>query len=210
MRKRRAGVVFVVLGAVLILSALLLFLHNEEEAANAGEAANAALREVQTAIREYEVPPKESDAAQPEETAVTPQPLTAVNINGYNYIGYIAVPNLELELPIMEECDYTRLQIAPCLQFGSPLTDDAVIAGHNYKQHFLPLHDIQVGEYVTFTDMTGGVIEYSVAEVKTMDPTLVDEVENSGYDLVLYTCTIGGRTRVVVYCERLVDIAKYG
>ena len=34
------------------------------------------------------------------------------------------------------------------------------------------------------------------------DPTDVDAVKNSGYDLVLYTCTYGGKTRIVVFCDR--------
>ena len=102
----------------------------------------------------------------------------------------------------MADWSMEKLRIAPCLQYGSPLTDDAVIAGHNYKKHFRALHDIQVGQSVTFTDMTGQTIGYTVAEVKILDPKSVDEVVDSGYDLVLYTCTLGGKSRVTVFCNR--------
>jgi len=30
----------------------------------------------------------------------------------------------------------------------------------------------------------------------------VEAVEHSGHDLVLYTCTYGGKTRIVVFCDR--------
>ena len=120
-----------------------------------------------------------------------------------DYIGYIAIPNYELELPIMADWSMEKLQIAPCLQYGSPLTDDAVIAGHNYKQHFRALHEIEVGEYLTFTDMTGYTIAYNVVDVKTIDPRSVYEVINSEYDLTLYTCTTGGASRVIVSCNRV-------
>ena len=43
---------------------------------------------------------------------------------------------------------------------------------------------------------------YSVQKVEVHDPTDVDAVKNSGYDLVLYTCTYGGKTRIVVFCDR--------
>ena len=33
-------------------------------------------------------------------------------------------------------------------------------------------------------------------------PHSVEEVEHSGYALVLYTCTYGGKTRVTVFCDR--------
>ena len=50
--------------------------------------------------------------------------------------------------------------------------------------------------------MEGIVNQYTVAKTEVLDPTLVDEVEKSGYDLVLYTCTYGGKTRVTVFCDR--------
>lgn len=212
MLKRRVGSVFVVIGAVLLAAALLLFLHNEEEDANAGEAAGAALSALQEAIPEN-IPPKlvlteaEPDSTEgTEETIPAPTELTVMNIDGNDYIGYLSIPYFELELPVMADWSMEKLQIAPCLQYGSPLTDDAVIAGHNFKQHFRALHDIEVGEYLTFTDMTGYTIEYSVVEVKTIDPRSVYEVINSEYDLILYTCTIGGKSRVTVCCNRLEHI----
>lgn len=215
MLKRRVGSVFVVIGAVLLAAALLLYLHNEEEDANAGEAASAALSVMREAIPENNhIPPKlvlseeEPGGTEPaEETIPAPTELTVMNIDGNDYIGYLSIPAFELELPVMADWSMEKLQLAPCLQYGSPLTDDAVIAGHNFKQHFRALHDIQVGEYLTFTDMTGYTIEYSVVEVKTIDPRSVYEVIDSEYDLILYTCTIGGQSRVTVRCNRLENVS---
>ena len=212
MLKRRIGSVFVVIGAVLLAAALLLFLYNQNEDERAGEAAGAALEAMQQVIEEGNgIPPMldlTEEETEPEETteaaaeATEPTELTAVNIDGYNYIGYLSIPAFELELPIMDDWSEERLRIAPCLQYGSPLTDDAVIAGHNYKHHFLPLHSIEIGEQVTFTDMTGYTIEYSVVEWKIIDPRNVSEVVDSEYDLILYTCTSGGQERVIVCCDR--------
>ncbi len=208
MLKRRFGAACFVLGAVLLAAALLLFLHNEQEDRQAGEAASAALTAVQQAIADQETQEptqaQESDetaSTEPETTA--PTELTVVNIDGNDYVGYLSIPYFELELPILAQASMEGLQIAPCLQYGSPLTDDAVIAGHNFKQHFRALHDIQPGEYLTFTDMNGYTIEYGVVEVQIIDPTDVYSVINSEYDLILYTCTTGGATRVIVCCNRL-------
>ncbi len=208
MLKRRFGAACFVLGAVLLAAALLLFLHNEQEDRQAGEAASAALTAVQQAIADQETQDptqaQESDetaSTEPETTA--PTELTVVNIDGNDYVGYLSIPYFELELPILAQASMEGLQIAPCLQYGSPLTDDAVIAGHNFKQHFRALHDIQPGEYLTFTDTNGYTIEYGVVEVQIIDPTDVYSVINSEYDLILYTCTTGGATRVIVCCNRL-------
>ena len=50
--------------------------------------------------------------------------------------------------------------------------------------------------------MDGTVNAYAVAEVRTLLPTEVEAVQNSGYDLVLYTCTLSGKERTAVFCNR--------
>lgn len=216
MLKRRLGSVFVVMGAALIISALLLFLYNEIEDNNAGAASSDALAAMQEAIASNK-PPKldlsETDTTDPTETEETTEPtepteLTVVNINGYNYIGYLSVPAFEIELPIMDTWSDDRLYVAPCLQYGSPLTNDAVIAAHNYKKHFLFLHSIEVGESLSFTDMNGYVIDYEVKDVRIIAPTNIAAVTNSEHDLVLYTCTSGGQNRVIACCDRVEKSVK--
>ncbi len=202
---KKAGIAFVAVGAVLILSALLLFLHNDREDQRAGQEAEKILTALQSAIPdqplEITTPPEESLQA-PEPTETEPQEMTVVEIDGYGYIGYISIPAISVELPVMSEWDYSRLELAPCRQFGSTVTDDLVIAAHNYKSHFRYLSQLKVGDAVQFTDMDGRVITYAAAAIETLNPEEVDAVQNSGYDLVLYTCNPGGQTRIVIYCNR--------
>ena len=143
---------------------------------------------------------KQQDAA-PSTTPLDPQ-MPVVMLDGYEYVGYVEIPVLGLKLPVMSEWDYNRLKLAPCRQFGSSRTDDLVIAAHNYESHFGHLKDLSVGEPVTFTDMEGIVNTYCVEKIETLNPNEVDAVQNSGYDLVLYTCTKSGKTRVTVFCNR--------
>ncbi len=210
MLKRWLGTVFVGFGAVLLCAALLLFLYNQREDKMAGEASDTAMSALHAAIENGNVPPMldlvedAEEATEPAEILFTePTELTKVNIEGYDYVGYLSIPYYEIELPIIADWSEEKLHKAPCLQYGSPLTDDAVIAGHNYKSHFLVLHSIEPGEYLSFTDMNGYTIEYAVVEVKIISPTNVYDVINSEYDLQLYTCTTGGKDRVLVRCNRL-------
>lgn len=182
---KKAGIVIIAAGAVLILSALLLFLYNRSEDAQAGQDAERLLADVEAAVTQ----------------SLDPD-MPVVTIDGYGYVGYLEIPALELKLPVMDDWDYTRLRIAPCRQFGSSRTDDLVIAAHNYQSHFGRLKELKEGDAVVFTDMAGVVNDYSVVKVETLAPTDVDAVQNSGYDLVLYTCTPGGQTRVTAFCTR--------
>ena len=123
-------------------------------------------------------------------------------LEGYGYVGYVEIPALGLKLPVMSDWDYTRLEIAPCRQFGSSRRDDLVIAAHNFESHFGRLKEMSLGNTVTFTDMAGIVNTYRAEMIETLSPKDVEAVQNSGYDLVLYTCTRDGQERVAVFCNR--------
>ena len=194
MRKTKA-IIFIAIGAALIISALLLFGFNKNEDNMAGEASRQAVAEIKTQIDQNSADVSINDANLDPEMPVC-------EIDGYEYVGYITIPSIEIDLPVMAQWDYDRLKIAPCRQFGSSRTDDLVIAAHNYSSHFGNIDELKEGDSIIFTDMEGIVNTYVVEKTNTLEPTDVDKVENSGYDLVLYTCTYGGKTRVTVFCNR--------
>lgn len=205
---KKTGIAIVAVGAVLILSALLLLLYNRYEDAHAGQEAESLLASVEAAISAQATDTPAATAPKRPDTTETPAPtpldpeMPVVLLDGYEYVGYVEIPVPGLKLPVMSEWDYNRLKLAPCRQFGSSRTDDLVIAAHNYESHFGHLRDLSVGDTVTFTDMEGIVNTYCVEKIETLNPNEVDAVQNSGYDLVLYTCTKGGKTRVTVFCNR--------
>lgn len=189
---KNSGILFIILGILLIGSALSLHLYNRQEDLQAALAAADLMEKLQTMPTAEETVPMET----------RPTEMATVAIDGYDYIGYLSIPTLELELPVMAQWDYARLKIAPCRESGATTTDDLVIAAHNYTSNFGRLNQLQGGDSMTFTEMDGYSNAYCVEKVMTLEPDQVDAVLLSGYDLVLYTCTKGGATRVVVYCNR--------
>lgn len=199
MRKASPGVICVLLGVVLLLAALGLYGYNRWEDAQAGAEAQTVVQDLQEKVVEQ----TQSAASAPaiDYSSLDPE-LPVVELDGYEYVGTVSIPAIGIDLPVMSEWSYPRLKIAPCRQFGSSRTDDLVIAAHNYESHFGKLTSLTAGDSVTFTDMDGIVNEYVVNKVEVLDPHSVEEVEHSGYALVLYTCTYGGKTRVTVFCDR--------
>lgn len=96
--------------------------------------------------------------------------MTEVEIDGYSYIGYLSIPKLELELPIMADWDYARLRIAPCRYTGSVRGEDLVIMAHNYASHFGGLAKLSEGDNVIFTDMDGITTVYEVVAQDILAP----------------------------------------
>ena len=186
---KKSGVILISLGAVLILAALLLFLYNRSEDRRAGQEAESLLEDVRSSM---------AANADPE-----PQEEPAEEIT-YDYAGVIAIPDLSLELPVIDRWSYDRLKVAPCRQSGAAADGDLVIAAHNYKNHFGYLDRLQPGASVIFTDMEGTVYRYAVEEIRRLEPEDAEDVSSvfsSEYPLVLYTCTPGGKARVAVFCR---------
>ena len=202
--KRKIGIVLIVLGCGLIAAALALFLRNQQEQVQAASASQDAIVKVVQIIREEKENPTEAAAsampAPPEE-----RPMTVADIDGYGYIGFLGLPSLELELPVMADWTYPQLQIAPCRYYGSVFSDDLVIMAHNYVVHFGKLKDMHIEDTVTFTDMDGNTVRYQVAALEILGATAVEDVTSGDYDLTLFTCTYGGENRVVVRCDRVQD-----
>ncbi len=181
-------------GLVLVVAALALLLYNHWDSTKAGEAADAVVAALE---EEIETPDPWVDPTQEEDS----DEMATIEIDGYEYIGYLSVPSLGLDLPVMAEWDYTRLKISPCRYTGTVLTEDLVICGHNFDRHFGSLKNLVVGDAVYFTDVKGHVYSYVVAELEILQPTAVEEMKSSEYPLTLFTCTYGGRTRRTIRCQ---------
>lgn len=166
------------------------------------EAQQGVLPQVTTAEAEE---PEDEDLApeQPELYELNPQiSMPTTVIDGWEYIGVLEIPALGLELPVLSQWSYAGLRIAPCRYQGSAYLDDLVIAAHNYQTHFGRIKELQPGDEVRFTDAEGHVFLYEVLEIEILQPTAIEEMTTGDWDLTLFTCTIGGQSRVTLRCGR--------
>ena len=202
-----------VLGAALVFGALLLSRSNQREDTAAREAVMDLMPQLVQQIREntaseetvseaYTIP--ELELQIPVELLTEEdKEMTEVEINGNQYIGYLSIPVLGLELPIMSSWSYPKLNIAPCRYTGSVRGEDLVLMAHNYSSHFGKLSQLDLGDMVEFTDMDGVITRYEVVGKDVLDPAAVEEMTSGDFDLTLFTCTYGGGSRVTVYCNRI-------
>lgn len=210
--RNKAGTICMIFGAALLFGAMSLFIYNQKEAASAEQATIKLLPQLIEEIENQRETATETTTEIPEDLGVpidfldpSAFEMTEAEIDGYAYIGYLSVPSLNIELPIMADWDYTRLKIAPCRYTGSIRGEDLVIMAHNYTRHFGKLADLSEGDSVAFTDMDGITTTYTVVAQDILDPTAVEEMTSGDFDLTLFTCTYSGQNRVTVYCNRVKD-----
>jgi len=213
MSRRWLWTIVMVLGLALFLGAAGLTGYNLRSTQEAGESADQVLGQVLGAMEENltegvgETDPNqlpdlsEISPVQAAELNLPPTALTETEIDGRTYVGAITMPTLGIELPVQSSFSYDNLRISPVRFTGDVDTGDLVICAHNYRTHFGPLRRIQEGDPVQVADMNGRVYSYEVSVVEILEPTAIQDVTSGQWPLTLFTCTLGGQTRVVVRCD---------
>jgi sortase A len=213
--RTKIGTVLILLGVLFLAGSLGLYLYNDREDRAAAKASQNLMPQLVEAIvqRTEEQASQTSPTAPgtglpgeyaPPEAAVHPEErvMPIVQVDGYGYIGFLSIPSLELELPVMADWSYPQLRIAPCRYTGDCIRDELVIMAHNYDHHFGRLSQLREGDTVALTDMNAKTILYTVVALDVLHPQAVDEMTAGDYDLTLFTCTFGGKSRVTVRCMR--------
>lgn len=208
----RKGTIWIILGVICLLGALSLTVYNLYDTQRASKAADEVLEKV---IEEIAVPvplPEKYIQREGDETLEIRYPdyvidptrdMPTIDVNGVSYCGILEIEVLDMKLPVTSRWDYDKLRIAPCRFRGTAYQSGFVICAHNYISHFGQLREIQVGDRIYFTDMDGNRFAYEVGEVDTLSPYAVKEMISNEWDLTLFTCTIGGASRVTVRCVRV-------
>ena len=189
---KKIGLFFIVLGTLCLLSSVGLILYNSIEEKNGEHYASTLLEEMNKKMNDHIVDDNHIEFE-----------MNTININGYESIGVLSIPILELELPILNDCDDNKLKIAPCLYYGSYFEENFVIAAHNYQSHFGRLKELQEKDLILFTDVNGNTYYYEVVLIETLSKYASEQMITSGFDLSLYTCTPGGSNRVTVRCNKI-------
>lgn len=193
-------------GLLLIAAALALATYNVIDAQRAARSAAQALEALSQTTAVSATDPEQASADDAPAYLADPEmPMPTVSFDGNDYIGRVDVPSLGLSLPVISEWSYPRLKIAPCRYTGSAYLDNLIIAAHNYSSHFGNLNRLNNGDTVTFTDVDGNQFTYAVSRIEDLPGTAIEEMQAGEWDLTLFTCTLGGRSRVTVRCERTAD-----
>ena len=212
---KHKGRFLILTGLLLVAAALFLAAYNLYDEARAKRSATEIMASLEADIpgvlspEPFEITEETNTAALLEEVEIPDYLLNpdmempVENIDGIDYIGVLRIRTLELELPIISEWSYQKLKIAPCRYSGSAYQDDLIIAAHNYNSHFGNLKNLREGDTATFTDMDGNVFTYEMVELEILQPTDIEGMESGEWDLTLFTCTIGGSSRVTARFERV-------
>ena len=109
------GICCIVLGVCCLISSLGLIVYNRWEENNAQNASKNILQDVQKNILDD----TRQESTSEEISVDIPKEMLTTQVDGYDCIGVLSIPVLELELPVLTNWSYAKLKIAPCHYFGS-------------------------------------------------------------------------------------------
>jgi len=199
---KKAQMICFTIGITLLIAALSLCIYNIHEDEQGGEQAQNILTVIKSEIPETTESPTEKKFDLFSEYETEPVPMEeTIQIDDSIYIGVISIPELEIELPVMNEWSYPNLKISPCRYKGSYLDNDMIIAAHNYRSHFGRIGELHSGSEIIFMDVSGKIWTYEVNNIENINGTDIEAMDfgsAESWDLTLFTCTLSGQSRVTI------------
>lgn len=135
---------------------------------------------------------------------------------GYKVIGIVKIPKINIEYPILEignidpENAKGPMKISIIKYWGENVNDygNLSIAGHNNKSGtmFGKTKNLNKGDIVELTDLTGKTIQYSIYDIFTTTPNDVNILlpkDKHVREVTLITCTNGNRQRLILKAQEI-------
>lgn len=130
-----------------------------------------------------------------------------VQYEGYNVVGTIEIPAIDLKYPILERTTPDSIELAVAILYtanGLNQPGNTLIVGHNYRSGaFFGNNDkLQLNEKVYITDTSGTRIKYNIYniyETSAEDGDFIMRDTNGRREISLSTCTNNSKARLIIW-----------
>lgn len=201
-KKKMKGMLLMSVGPLMIVGGMGILLYNNWDNTRAEKAAEHVLAQIeQNAEQAKEAKAADNSAISEKIEEKIDTTMSTIEVDGFTYIGEVAIPAIDISLPVMNSVTSEGLKIAPGRYEGNYKENSLIIAAHNYQRHFGNIKYLSPGDQVVFLDVDGTEYFYEVAEIETVGGKKVSKMSEGDWDLTLFTCTYGGRNRVTVRCN---------
>ena len=143
-----------------------------------------------------------------ENTSQTTKPnqTTTTKYKGFDVVGTIQIPAIDLKYPILEKLSKKSLETSVVLLYtsqGLNKEGNSVIIGHNYRNAtmFSNLKKLTNGDYIYITDTDGQKVRYTVYSIYRASGSESDYMTrntNGKREISLSTCTDDSKARTIV------------
>ena len=133
---------------------------------------------------------------------------TKPTYKGFNMVGKIEIPKINLKYPVLEEVTPKSIEVSVAVLYGPGINKvgNTVIIGHNYRNgtFFSNNKKLAVGDKIYLTDLEGTKITYTIYKKYT---TGTDDFDYAVRDtkgkreISLSTCTDDSKDRLIIWAK---------
>ena len=190
MRNKRLSAAVLSLGIVLIAVSAAFFIVQQIRKAQNTAAIPAIVEKMEKILpdRSAGVIEKRADNTMP-----------VAEIGGTDFIGLLELPDRQIKLPVNARWSGSGSECIPARSSGS-LYDGTLVIGGKYERGIFDFADqLDAGEEVRFTDMTGKMFRYSVSKISHSDHAGTETSADSDYPLTLFVKK--GHAFLIIRCS---------
>ena len=126
--------------------------------------------------------------------------MPVLEVESADYAALLEIPAYGLSLPVADKWDSNNLSQSPARFFGSAYDNTLIIGGIDSPQQFGFCKEIELGAYVTITDMTGHQFTYTVSKVERSDHAETSWLTDHESALTLFCHDIYAMEYIAVRC----------
>lgn len=135
----------------------------------------------------------------------------SIEYKGYNVVGIIKIPSINIEYPIIDKTNEQSMKISITKFWGCNVNEigNFTMAGHNNLDGtmFGKTKKLEIGDTIEMTDLTGKTIVYEIFSKYVIDPNDVEcvkSVEEDTREITLITCTNGRKNRLIIKAREII------
>lgn len=206
--RKAAGLACIAAGLLSLGAAGLLFLRNERLELAAQAVNSGILPRLESALLKAQENTEDSAENGVQKGLFDGMQEPSIEIDGRRYLGILTIPSLQLQLPVLADCTEENLKLGPCRYAGTVADHNMIIAGHNYRRQLSPIKQLQPGAVISFLDVAGNETVYEVSERALIGGLETEEMYAGEWDLTVFTCNLGGKSRVTLRCSKTESFAN--
>ena len=133
-----------------------------------------------------------------------------IEYEGYQVIGTIQIPKINIEYPILAQSDEIALEKS-ITRVGNGTVNDIgnlTLAGHNYidGSMFGKIDELQNEDEISILDLYGNRITYKVFNIYVTNPddvSVLEPIEENTREITLITCINGNKNRLIIKAREI-------
>ncbi len=137
-------------------------------------------------------------------TANEGQQAANVQYNGYDVVGIIEIPSINIKYPIINKTNDTTMKYSITKFSGGDINSigNFTVAGHNNLNGtmFGKVKRLQIGDEIKMTDLYNNTVTYQIFDIYSVEPndvSCLESVDENTREITLITCTNGHLNRLI-------------